>query len=1378
VAVKPMLGDLELQLVDEIEADQDRVLQQHPVPGLEGDFTTDLGSRSATITLTGAVAGEQVAGDLKALRSKFLAAEPVPFAADISTATRVQNVLVEEIGVRELAGKTQLFEYAFTLREFTPAPAVAEEPPPIIPPPPIPPQIGTLEVEVVVEGMPDVDPDTIVVSVDGTQDDGTALSRTLTNHTRNVWTEPNFPPGSYVARATLAGPPTRQGEIAAKVTRGALTHVVIVIKAPSTPPVAATFVVHFQFDKAFVESCMRPVLAQVAEHAKNHADQKLLIIGHTDLVGTDAYNQALSERRARAVFAMLTSGSDPAKARAEWNELRQTRPTGTVLSLHDSWGRREQQWMLRDLGLYHGNIDTEKPQAEDADLTRAAIQQFQTDHGINPTGVVDDATWSALIDAYLSLQPLAVPAAQLLPNAGASCDGGPLKWLGCGELDPVDDRPDAERRNRRVELLFVSVDHLPADAKQPDTFDLPAPGAVSPRWCLNSGNTTTRACFVRLRSKAKETCTTPDPQRLSRVPAEPGDVLVSGSVLFEDGTPLANTPLLLIAPSGRFLPDEHRSGPLRGWGIPTRTGPDGRFAFTQPQGIGIYTVEVRARVVARRKGEPLATALNNVVCARLQDPASVLDIVVTGLAAAGVKPTLAAPSAIVVRKPGSNPRRQPVRLGVDTPFTGSGTFTRSADTARILDAAVGGTEITFNGVDNVFSSAQLAAGVQLFVEGQRASAAVDDLVLRLALTVDGQPGNAIEAKLTVVALTLDVCITRTTPTADPAPLSAADKLAPGRFVQLALPDFSHERALLLIRPPEPAAFSGDLMLTPVTPGVAAFADEVPAVGQVPVATAAAPQVLPAVSPPADRRAFAEGLADSALGGDTGFLLGLSGIEPEGDRVTMTVGHLELLNASGAVVNFARIGLWDNAFDAAGVVANAAAEANNFAGADTRRFFLRLRDASRSGTGSADVEWRTVQENDDDFFTPTDRRVTLVETAAGSGLFDSRGLLLVTDEDDQNQGTHSGLPAGLPDSGVVRARNQSNHRLRRADVRSRIVSTYPQPGVPDVRVSHTSAVFQRTPADERRVLPLQVFVLRVAPGGGGVVPTTPGSQIFSRDLRVVGETYARLGIEVRTVVAPGTPAANVAHEQRPVQDETVRLTGPGTFVLLHPPVVNDPNNTVVVLLPRTGGATRLAVVVGRPPNAGEVQLNPLTGQLTLHTPPAIGDILVASYFSVGHRVTLINAPAGVNPLSVRFQPVNDEQAIGAANRGIDANTLRVFYTGGLASGANGESWPDVDFAGQAQVGSSFINGPAALASTVRHEIGHVLTNKAVAASGAHYAQPAAPAGNRLFARQNVMSAASAANPIGVAGSKRLWDDPDADGINQQLNIRVSRFVRGF
>ena len=714
-----------------------------------------------------------------------------------------------------------------------------------------------------------------------------------------------------------------------------------------------------------------------------------------------------------------------------------------------------------------------------------------------------------------------------------------------------------------------------------------------------------------------------------------------------------------------------------------------------------------------------------------------------------------------------------MQLGAASAFTGSGTFTRSSDEVRFFDAAVGGTEITFNGTDNVFTDAALAADVQLFAEGQRASAAVDDVVVRLALTVGGQPGHSVEAKLTSVALTLDICATRTSPTADPPALAAAVKNAPGRFLHVALPNFSHERALLLIRPPEPAVFAGDLVLTPVTAGVQAFADEAPAAGQVPVATNAAPQVLPAANPPADRRRFAEGVTDSALGGDTGFFLGINGVEPEGDRVTVTVGHLDVLDAASAVAAFMPIGLWDNAFDAAGNVANAAAEATNFAGADTRRFFLQLRDASRAATGSTDIEWRTVQENGDDLFTPADRRVTLVETAPGT--FVSRGLLLVTDNDDQNQGTHSGLPAGLPDAGVVRNRNQSNHRLRRADVRSRLISTYPQPGVVGVRVSHTAPVFQRNP-ESRFALRLQVFVLRVAPGGNGVVPTAPNSPIFTRDLRVFEETYARLGIEVRTVVAPGTPAANIAQEQRLIQNETVRLTGPQALVLLHAPALNDPRNQVT--LTHNGVATQLAVVVGRAPNAGEVQVDLATGRLTLNQPPVAGDRLVATYVSVGHQVVLINAPAGVNPLAVRFQPTDDEATIATANPGLP-NTARLFYTGGLPTFNNrGESWPDFNFPGRAQNGCSFVDGATSGPYVPAHELGHLLTNKDATLNTGHFVQPAAPAGNLLFANRNLMPVTGPTNVEGVNQTKRLWDAADIDGINQFTSIRASRFLSAF
>ncbi len=98
---KPMLGDVELQLVQKLEAEEDLVLAQHDVPALEGDFLQRLGRRATRFSLTGVLSGPEVADGLKTLREKFRAAEPVSFVADIATATTVDQVLIEEMGVRE-----------------------------------------------------------------------------------------------------------------------------------------------------------------------------------------------------------------------------------------------------------------------------------------------------------------------------------------------------------------------------------------------------------------------------------------------------------------------------------------------------------------------------------------------------------------------------------------------------------------------------------------------------------------------------------------------------------------------------------------------------------------------------------------------------------------------------------------------------------------------------------------------------------------------------------------------------------------------------------------------------------------------------------------------------------------------------------------------------------------------------------------------------------------------------------------------------------------------------------------------------------------------------------------------------------------------------
>jgi outer membrane protein OmpA-like peptidoglycan-associated protein len=540
-----MLGDIELQHVQKIEVDEDQVLIQHGVPALEGDFLQGLGRRATQISLVGVLTGSEAGDGLNTLRDKFRAAEPVSFVADITTAIRVDQVLIEEMGVRELAGKPERFEYAFTLREYIPAPEPERpQPPPETPPSPSV-DTGTLIIEVIVEGQPGFDFSTVTVTVEGTQEDGTTLSRTLTNRAENIWTEDEFPPGHYTVRAVVTEPEAMSGSASATVRAGQTEHVTITLRPGQI--IAKAFMIHFWFDKAFIEPCMRAVMRQIAEYTQSHPEENLVIVGHTDESGSAQYNQSLSERRARSAYAYLTFGRAAAAALDEWDHLRQTRPRGVTRSINDTWGARQYQYMLQDLGYYLCNVnDIHTP----GDMTDDAVRDFQGDNGLVVDGIVGDQTWRALIEAYLSQDSLAVPENQFLPN----CEDEILKWLGCEEKMPVDSTPrglcpePAWRPNRRTEFLFVKADALPCQVPKPDTFELPPPGITATRgaagtnWCLGPGERIRRCCFITRDPDERDKWLVQD--------AEPGTITVRGSIRFEDGTPLTNAEFVLITPDG------------------------------------------------------------------------------------------------------------------------------------------------------------------------------------------------------------------------------------------------------------------------------------------------------------------------------------------------------------------------------------------------------------------------------------------------------------------------------------------------------------------------------------------------------------------------------------------------------------------------------------------------------------------------------------------------------------------------------------------------------------------------------------------------------------------------------------------------------------
>jgi outer membrane protein OmpA-like peptidoglycan-associated protein len=70
--------------------------------------------------------------------------------------------------------------------------------------------------------------------------------------------------------------------------------------------------IHFEFDKAVIRPESYPVLDHVADVIKREPDiNKVQVEGHTDAVGSDAYNQSLSERRSQAVVEYLVSKGTP-----------------------------------------------------------------------------------------------------------------------------------------------------------------------------------------------------------------------------------------------------------------------------------------------------------------------------------------------------------------------------------------------------------------------------------------------------------------------------------------------------------------------------------------------------------------------------------------------------------------------------------------------------------------------------------------------------------------------------------------------------------------------------------------------------------------------------------------------------------------------------------------------------------------------------------------------------------------------------------------------------------------------------------------------------------------------------------------------------------
>jgi len=81
----------------------------------------------------------------------------------------------------------------------------------------------------------------------------------------------------------------------------------VAVPPPAKPQVIVLHGITFDFDKSEIRSESIPVLEKNVDVLERYGTFPIVIVGHTDSIGTDAYNQKLSERRAQAVKSYFVS---------------------------------------------------------------------------------------------------------------------------------------------------------------------------------------------------------------------------------------------------------------------------------------------------------------------------------------------------------------------------------------------------------------------------------------------------------------------------------------------------------------------------------------------------------------------------------------------------------------------------------------------------------------------------------------------------------------------------------------------------------------------------------------------------------------------------------------------------------------------------------------------------------------------------------------------------------------------------------------------------------------------------------------------------------------------------------------------------------------
>lgn len=125
----PTGGITEVRNISSIRTHDKRSIVEHEIPGMEGNVFQDLGRSPVKISFEGSLQGKDAKNKIETIRSKFKQGIPLSFNSDISGATDVTQVLIEDLHVEDIAGAINRFRYSIVLKEYKEPP-----PEPITPP--------------------------------------------------------------------------------------------------------------------------------------------------------------------------------------------------------------------------------------------------------------------------------------------------------------------------------------------------------------------------------------------------------------------------------------------------------------------------------------------------------------------------------------------------------------------------------------------------------------------------------------------------------------------------------------------------------------------------------------------------------------------------------------------------------------------------------------------------------------------------------------------------------------------------------------------------------------------------------------------------------------------------------------------------------------------------------------------------------------------------------------------------------------------------------------------------------------------------------------------------------------------------------------------